>query len=155
MAAIAERYNEKLEAAEIELEHEHIQDELADLAAALDDVDLDAQPVPQLNGLSEAEAIVRSLLAEMPQHFLAEETSLMPSVCEQRPQAEKAAGMLMHHHRHIWEALNLLEAELRALGRSTDLAEDVAVVQQHAQRLRNAIATHIEAEELLYRAIAG
>jgi hemerythrin len=142
------------EAEEIHWEHEHLMDELADLDSALDEIDFDSAPVPNLDGVDDANRIVRDLLAELPLHFVNEEATVLPAIASLNPTLSAFSSEMAWQHHEIWKALNLLSAELRHLASSTDLAEDIARVQSHIEKLCRALRIHMKSEERMYTVLA-
>ncbi len=138
------------QAEEIHWEHEHLIDELADLDSAFDDIDFDSAPVPNLDGVDDANRIVRDLLAELPLHFVNEESTVLPAIASVNPALSAFSSEMARQHDEIWKALNVVAGELRHLSSSTDLAEDIVKVRAHVERLCRELAVHMKSEERMY-----
>src|SRR5256885_1123946 len=138
------------QAEEIHWEHEHLMDELADLDSAFDDIDFDSEPVPKLEGIDDADRIVRNLLSELPVHFANEEATVLPAISSVNPALSAFSSEMASQHQEIWRALNVVARELRHLSSSMDLAEDIVKVRAHVERLCRELAVHMKSEERMY-----
>jgi len=138
---------------EIELEHEHLRDEVDDLESALAVVDLDAEPLPELEGLEEANAIVHHLIQELPAHFMSEEARLQSMHKIDEPDAGSWTRSLQRQHDSIWRAVEDLAAELKKLRSSMELTEDLERLHVHVEQLRHMLESHRVAEELCFHLV--
>lgn len=141
----------KREAERLHFEHEHIADELQDLDEALRSIDFDSEPLPHLEGLVEAGAIVRSLESELPTHFVEEEGSLLQDLVRLDPELSGWAAAMAENHSCVWRELETIHVSLNHLSSSTELAEDVESLQDHVGKLRDLIKTHACSEEMVAR----
>jgi uncharacterized protein YicC (UPF0701 family) len=139
-----------MQAEEIELEHEHLRDEVDDLESALAVVNLDAEPLPELEGLEEADAIVHHLMEELPAHFMSEEARLQLVNRDDQPENGVWTQQLEHQHDAIWRAVEGLASELKKLRSSVELTEDLDRLQIHVEQLRHMLESHRVAEELCF-----
>ena len=134
-------------------EHEHIADELQDLDAALQSIDFDSEPLPQLDGLAEAGAIVRNLECELPNHFIEEEESLLPNLAWLDPELAPWIGAMRHHDVQIWQKVEAVRTGLEKLNSSTDMAEDLDAIKSTVAALQELVRTHACAEETIAKAV--
>jgi hypothetical protein len=140
-----------MQAEEIELEHQHLRDEVDDLEAALEVVDLDAEPLPELEGLEEADAIVHHLMDELPAHFISEEARLQLVQNAEGLESDSWTSQLEHQHDLIWRAVEGLASELKKLRSSLELTEDLDRLHLHVEQLRHMLESHRVAEELCFQ----
>ena len=145
--------NVEMDTERIHVEHEHLEDELQDLDAALSSIDFDSEPLPQLDGLAQAGAIVRHLECELPDHFIEEEGALLPDLVRLDPELTDWMAAMRHNDVLIWTELEGLRQGLEALKSSTDMAEDLDRVQSNLAKLRHLLRTHACAEEMVAKAV--
>jgi len=145
--------NLEMDTERVHFEHEHIEDELQDLDAAIQSIDFDSEPLPQLDGMTAAGVIVRNLECELPGHFMEEEGTLLPDLARLDPELTDWVGAMRHNDVLIWRELEAIRTGLARLRSSTDMTEDLDQIQSNLARLRHFIHTHAYGEEMVAKAV--
>src|SRR5215472_19071333 len=123
--------NLEMDSERVHFEHEHIEDELQDLDAAIQSIDFDSEPLPELDGMAVAGVIVRNLECELPEHFMEEEETLLPDLARLDPELTDWVGAMRHNDVQIWRELEAIRSRLEGLKSSTDRAEDLDQIQSN------------------------
>jgi hypothetical protein len=145
--------NLKMDTERVHFEHEHLEDELQDLDAAIQSIDFDSQPLPELDGMAAAGVIVRNLECELPGHFREEEGTLLPDLARLNPELTDWVGAMEHNDVLIWRELEAIRTSLERLKSSTEMTEDLDQIQSAVAKLRHLIHTHAHGEEMVAEAV--
>jgi hypothetical protein len=136
-------------------EHETLRLEVESLRAALDSLAAYSEAIANLRSLRDVAEHLRSLLSDIPAHFVHEERTILATMESLGPEEARFAELMRQQHDMLSAGLAKFRQMLSEIHDSNDLRAGLREVQDCGANISKLLLDHMETEDRRIQALAN